>query len=68
MHLKINMGKPFKGMIFAKGFSEECGSIAGKITWSFCLPVMLIIIAFLSRSFNTHATDTIMWNSKPIER
>lgn len=31
MHVKINMGRPFKGMVFAKGFSEECGSVAGKI-------------------------------------
>lgn len=30
MHVKINMGKPFKGMLFAKGFSEECGSVPGK--------------------------------------
>lgn len=30
MHIKINMGHPFKGMVFAKGFSEECGSVAGE--------------------------------------
>lgn len=29
MQIKINMGRPFKGMVFAKGFSEECGSVAG---------------------------------------
>lgn len=29
MHVKINMGRPFKGTIFAKGFSDECGSVAG---------------------------------------
>lgn len=29
MHLKVNMGEPFKGMVFAKGFMEECGSVAG---------------------------------------
>lgn len=26
MHLKLNMGKPFKGIVFAKGFMDECGS------------------------------------------
>lgn len=33
MHVKINMGRPFpfKGMIFAKGFSEECGSVPGEL-------------------------------------
>lgn len=30
MHIKINMGRPFRGMVFAKGFSDECGSVAGK--------------------------------------
>lgn len=29
MHIKINMGRPFKGMLFAKGFSDECASVAG---------------------------------------
>lgn len=29
MHVKINMGRPFKGMVFAKGFSEGCGSATG---------------------------------------
>lgn len=29
MHVKINMGRPFKGMVFAKGFSDECASVAG---------------------------------------
>jgi hypothetical protein len=36
MHVKINLNlntdRPFKGMIFAKGFSEECGSMAGKFS------------------------------------
>lgn len=31
MHVKINMGRPFKGMVFAKGFSEECGSVPGNL-------------------------------------
>jgi hypothetical protein len=31
MHVKINMGQTFKGMIFAKGFSEECGSVPGEL-------------------------------------
>lgn len=31
MHVKINMGRPFKGMVFAKGFSEGCASLAGKM-------------------------------------
>lgn len=30
MHVKIKMGLPFKGMVFAKGFSEECGSLSGE--------------------------------------
>jgi hypothetical protein len=29
MHVKINMGRPFKGMVFSRGFSEECGSVPG---------------------------------------
>lgn len=33
MHVKINMGLPFKGMVFAKGFSEECGSVAGEFNF-----------------------------------
>ncbi|CAO1376733.1 unnamed protein product [Diamesa hyperborea] len=40
------MSKPFKGMIFAKGFSEECGSIAGKIMWIYCFNFMFIINHF----------------------
>lgn len=35
MHIKINMGRPFKGMVFAKGFSEECGSFAGKFSGNY---------------------------------
>lgn len=31
MYVKINMGRPFKGMVFAKGFSEGCGSAAGNL-------------------------------------
>lgn len=31
MHVKINMGRPFKGMVFAKGFSDECGSVPGNL-------------------------------------
>ena len=33
MHVKINMGRPFKGMVFAKGFSDECASVAGNLTF-----------------------------------
>jgi hypothetical protein len=29
MHIYIDMDTPFKGMLFAKGFSEECRSAAG---------------------------------------
>lgn len=31
MHVNIHMDQPFKGMLFAKGFSDGCGSVAGKI-------------------------------------
>lgn len=34
MHVRVNMmagQQPFKGMIYAKGFSEECASSSGKI-------------------------------------
>lgn len=32
MHVRVNMGgsQPFKGAIYAKGFSEECSSSAGE--------------------------------------
>jgi hypothetical protein len=29
MHLNLNMGESFKGIIFAKGFMDECGSNVG---------------------------------------
>ena len=29
MHLRLNMGRQFKGMLFAKGFMEECNGRAG---------------------------------------
>lgn len=32
MHIKINMDRPFKGMVFAKGFNDECGSAAGELS------------------------------------
>jgi hypothetical protein len=43
MHLKINMGRPFKGMVFARGFSEECGSVAGNFDGSFASSFLILV-------------------------
>jgi hypothetical protein len=63
MHVKINMGRPFKGMVFAKGFSEECGSVAGNWMRDYDKNVGAKVVKYLRRFSIVDTSTFILWNS-----
>lgn len=70
MHVKINMGRPFKGMVFAKGFSEECGSVAGKFLKAHQLNSLDLRAGFINRFSITDTSTIVLRNTVqvPVKR
>lgn len=67
MHLKLNMGKPFKGMVFAKGFMEECGSNAGSSSLTLPLTSCGIRSKMLSKDIMQYSVRLVAQQSSKLQ-
>lgn len=67
MHLNLNMGKPFKGMIFAKGFMEECGSNVGSSSLTLPLTSCGIRSKMLSKDIMQYSVRLVAQQSSKLQ-
>lgn len=67
MHLKLSMGKPFKGMIFAKGFMDECGSSAGSSSLTLPLTSCGIRSRMLSKDVMQYSVRLVAQQSSKLQ-
>lgn len=67
MHLKLNMGKPFKGVIFAKSFMDECGSSPGSSSLTLPLTSCGIRSKMLSKDIMQYSVRLVAQKSSKLQ-
>lgn len=67
MHLKLNMGEPFKGVVFAKGFMEECGSSVGSSSLTLPLTSCGIHSKMLSKDTMQYSVRLVAQQSSKLQ-
>lgn len=67
MHLKLNMGESFKGVVFAKGFMEECGSTAGSSSLTLPLTSCGIHSKMLSKDIMQYSVSLVAQQSSKLQ-
>lgn len=68
MHLNLNMGmKPFKGVVFAKGFMDECGSSPGSSTLTLPLTSCGIHSKMLTKDLMQYSVRLVAQQSSKLQ-
>jgi hypothetical protein len=68
MHLKLNTGRQFKGMLFAKGFMDECNSRAGSNLLTLPLHACGVKSKMLTKDIMQYSVQIIVQHSSKLQQ